>query len=61
MDIDLRTVLRWLIYGLIGFIALSLVGVLVDVASTLLWLLLKIGIVVLVGLFILQLLDSVFD
>ncbi|HKL87420.1 MAG TPA: hypothetical protein VJ884_00350 [Salinibacter sp.] len=61
MDIDLRTVLRWLIYGLIGLIALSLVGVLVDVASTLLWLLLKIGIVVLVGLFILQILDNVFD
>jgi len=61
MDIDFRTVLRWLIYGLIGFIALSLVGVLVDVASTLLWLLLKIGIVVLVGLFILQILDNVFD
>jgi hypothetical protein len=61
MDIDLRSVLRWLIYGLIALIGLSLIGVLVDVASTLLWLLLKIGVVVLVGLFILQLLDSVFD
>jgi len=61
MDIDLRSVLRWLIYGLIALIGLSLVGVLVDVASTLLWLLLKIGVVVLVGLFILQLLDNVFD
>ena len=61
MDIDLRSVLRWLIYGLIGFLALSLVGVLVDVASTLLWLLLKIGVVILVGLFILQLLDNLFD
>jgi hypothetical protein len=61
MDIDLRSVLRWLIYGLLALIGLSLVGVLIDVASTLLWLLLKIGVVVLVGLFILQLLDSVFD
>lgn len=56
MDLDLRTVLRWLIYGVIAFIGLSLLGVLVDVAGTLLWLLIKIGIVVLVVLFILQLL-----
>jgi hypothetical protein len=56
MDLDLRTVLRWLIYGVIALIGLSLLGVLVDVAGTLLWLLIKIGVVVLVVLFILQLL-----
>ena len=58
MDVDLRTVLRWLIYGVIALIGLSLLGVLVDVASTLLWLLLKGGVVVLVILFILQVLDG---
>ena len=58
MDVDLRTVLRWLIYGVIALIGLSLLGVLVDVASTLLWLLLKGGVVVLVILFILQILDG---
>ena len=56
MDLDFRTILQWLIYGVIALIGLSLLGVLVDVASTLLWLLLKIGIVVLVALFILQVL-----
>lgn len=61
MDLDLRTILRWLIYGVLALVGLSLVGVLVDVASTLLWLLLKIGVVVLVVLFILQLLGDVFD
>lgn len=61
MDFDLRTVLRWLIYGVIALIGLSLLGVLVNVASTLLWLLLKIGVVVLVVLFVLQLLDGFFE
>lgn len=58
MDLDLRTVLRWLIYGVIALIGLSLLGVLVDVASSLLWLLLKGGAVVLVVLFILEILDG---
>jgi hypothetical protein len=61
MDVDLRTVLRWLMYGLLALIGLSLLGVLVDVASTLLWLLLKGGVVVLVVLFLLQLLSDAFD
>jgi hypothetical protein len=60
-EVDLRTVLRWLIYGVIALISLSLLGVLVDVASTILWLLLKAGAVVLVILFLLQLLDGFFD
>jgi len=61
MDIDLRAVLRWLIYGLLALLGLSLLGVLVDVASTLLWMLLKGGVVVLVVLFLLQLLSDAFD
>jgi hypothetical protein len=61
MDVDLRTVLRWLIYGVIALIGLSLLGVLVDVASTLLWLLIKVGVVVLIVLFVLQVLGDVFD
>ena len=56
MDLDLRTILRWLIYGVIALIGLSLLGVLVDVAGSLLWLLIKVGVVVLVVLFILDLL-----
>lgn len=58
MDVDLRTVLRWLIYGVIALIGLSLLGMLVDVASSLLWLLLKGGAVVLVVLFILEILEG---
>jgi hypothetical protein len=61
MDVDLRTVLRWLIYGVLALIGISLLGVVVDVASTLLWLLLKAGVVVLVVLFLLQLLGDAFD
>ena len=58
MDLDLDTVLRWLVYGLVALIGLSLLGVLVDVASTLLWLILKAGVVVLVVLFIIRLLGG---
>lgn len=56
MDLDLGTVLQWLIYGVIALIGLSLLGVLVDVAGAILWMLLKGGVVVLVILFILQVL-----
>lgn len=55
---DLRTVLRWLMYGVIGLIALSVLGVVIDVAGSILWLLLKVGVVVLVILFILQILEE---
>lgn len=56
MDLDLGTVLQWLIYGVVALIGLSLLGVLVDVAGAILWMLLKGGVVVLVILFILQVL-----
>lgn len=61
MDFDLQTVLRWLIYGVLALVGLGLLGVLVDVASSLLWLLLKGGVVVLIILFLLQLLDRLGD
>ncbi len=61
MDLDLRTALRWIMYGVIALVGLSLIGVLVDVASSLLWLLLKAGVVVLVILFIVQILDGFLD
>jgi hypothetical protein len=61
MDFDLRTALRWIIYGVIALIGLGLIGVLVDVATSLLWLLLKIGVVVLVVLFILEVLSSFWE
>lgn len=61
MDLDLDTVLRWLIYGVVALIGLSLLGVLVDIASTLVWLILKAGVVVLVVLFLLRLFDGFGD
>lgn len=58
MDLDLRTVLRWLIYGVLILIGLSLLGVLVDVAATLLQLVLKAGVVVLIVLLLLRLFEG---
>ncbi len=58
MDLDLDTVLRWLVYGVVALVGLSLLGVVVDVASTLLWLILKGGVVVLVVLFVIRLLEG---
>jgi hypothetical protein len=58
MDLDLRTVLRWLIYGVLTLIGLSLLGVLVDVAATLLQLILKAGVVVLIVLLVIRLLEG---
>jgi len=58
MDLDLRTVLRWFIYGVLALIGLSLLGVLIDVASAVLSLVLKAGVVVLVVLLLLQLLGG---
>lgn len=57
-DLDLGTVIRWLIYGVLGLIALSLLGVVVDVAGALLSLALKIGVVVLIVLLVLQVLEN---
>jgi len=59
MDLDIRTVLRWLIIGVIALIGLSLVGVLVDVAGALLQLVLEVGAVVLVVLLVIRVLEGV--
>ncbi len=59
MDLDLKTVLRWLIYGVLALIGLSLLGVLVNVAAALLSFVLKAGVVVLVVLLLIQLLDAI--
>jgi hypothetical protein len=59
MDFDLHSVLEWLLYGVLALIGLSLLGLLVDVASTLLWLLLKAGVVVLLVLLLVRLLENV--
>lgn len=58
MDLDLRTVLRWLIYGVLTLIGLSLLGVLVNVATALLQLVLKAGAVVLIVLLVLRLFEG---
>lgn len=58
MDLDLRTVLRWLIYGVLILIGLSLLGVLVNVAAALLQLVLKAGVVVLIVLLVLRLFEE---
>ena len=58
MDLDLRTVLRWLIIGVVALIGLSLLGILVDIAGALLRLVLKAGAVVLVVLVIIRVLEG---
>lgn len=58
-DLSLRTVIRWLIYGVVAIIGLSLLGVLVDMAAALLTLALKVGVVVLIVLFVAQLLEGI--
>jgi hypothetical protein len=58
MDLDLRTVLRWLIIGVVALIGLSLVGILIDIAGVLLRLVLKAGAVVLVVLVIIRVLEG---
>ena len=59
MDLDIRTVLRWLIIGVIALLGLSLGGVLGDVAGALLQLVLKAGAVVLVVLLVIRILEGV--
>lgn len=59
MDLDLRTVVRWLIYGVLALIGLSLLGVLVDVAGTLLTLVLKAGVVLLLVLVVIEVLEGI--
>jgi len=58
-NLDIRTVLKWLILGVLALIGLSLVGVLVDVAGTLLSLLVKAGVLILVVLVVIRLLEGV--
>jgi hypothetical protein len=59
MDLDLQTVIRWLIIGVIALLGLSLLGVLVNVATALLQFVLKAGAIVLVVLFIIRALEGV--
>jgi hypothetical protein len=59
MDLDIRTVLRWLIIGVIALLGLSLVGLLVDIIRPLLRLVLKAGAVVLVVLLLVRVLEEV--
>jgi hypothetical protein len=59
MDLDLRTVVRWLIYAVLALIGLSLLGVLVDVAGALLSLVLKAGVVLLLVLVVIEVLEGI--
>ncbi len=58
MDLDLRTVLRWLIIGVIALLGLSLLGLLINIIQPLLQLVLKAGAVVLVVLLIIRVLEG---
>lgn len=60
-NLDIRTVLRWLIIGVIALVALSLVGVLIDVAGAILGFVLKAGIIVLIVLFVIRVLEGIRD
>jgi len=57
-NLDVSTVLKWLILGVIALIGLSLIGVLVDVAGALLSFVLKAGVIVLVVLVVIRVLDG---
>ncbi len=57
MDLDIRTILRWLIIGVLAWIGLSLVGVLADIASAVVHLGLRVGVIVLVVLLAIRLLE----
>ena len=59
MDLDIRTVLRWLIIGVIALLGLSLLGLLIEVIRPLLRLVLKAGAIVLVVLLIIRVLEDV--
>lgn len=58
MDLDIRTVLRWLIIGVIVLLGLGLLGLLINVARTFLELVLKAGAIVLVVLLIIRVLEG---
>jgi hypothetical protein len=59
MDLDIRTVLRWLIIGVIALLGLSLVGLLIDLVQPLLRLVLRVGAVVLVVLLVIRVLEEI--
>jgi hypothetical protein len=59
MDLDIRTVLRWLIIGVVALLGLSLLGMLVGVVVNVLSLALKVGAIVLVVLLIVRALEEV--
>lgn len=61
MDLDVQTVLQWLIIGVIVLIGLSLLGVLINVAGSILGLLLKGGVIILVVLIIIRVLEGLRD
>lgn len=61
MDLDVQTVLKWLIIGVIVLIGLSLLGVLINVAGSILGLLLKGGVIILVVLVIIRVLEGLRD
>ena len=59
MDLDIRTVLRWLIIGVVALLGLSLLGMLVGVVVNVLSIALKVGAIVLVVLLIVRALEEV--
>jgi hypothetical protein len=59
MDLDIRTVLRWLIIGVIALLGLSLVGLLIDIVQPLLRLVLRVGAIVLVVLLVIRVLEEI--
>lgn len=59
MALDIRTVLRWLILGVIALIGLSLLGVAADLAASLLELVLEAGVIVLVVLVVIRVLEGI--
>jgi len=61
MDLDIPTVLRWVITGVIALIGLSLLGVLVDIAGALLSFVLKAGVVILIILVLIRVLEGLRD
>lgn len=58
MDLDIRTVLRWLILGVLVLIGLSLLGVVVNIAGALLSVVLKAGVVILIVLVVIRVLEG---
>jgi len=59
MDLDIRTVLRWLIIGVVALLGLSLLGMLVGVVVNVLSIALEVGAIVLVVLLIVRALEEV--